>query len=156
MDEGASLSNDAQVSAISRLLDHAQVSGTAVIKGLSWLEGRAHVYGTALLDGVIMSEDATIGDDACVTGGNFSGYSRVYGNATTQNVSAKGNSSVFGNASLCSDYIKVQLAGGCKFGGHATFDDLLDIDDFINKYGTGNIEIIGRSLVILTDVWDMG
>ncbi len=74
-----------------------------------------------------------------------------------------GNGSVFGEASLQVSDINdmvIVLQGNCKFGGASSFDGLKTPVDFVNKYGRFNVEVRlsenQRTVIFLTDVWDMG
>lgn len=167
------IASTASVDEYSHVGGEARVEGYAILKSVKiWdhvvITGSAQLshsslYGAVIVEGrgiiirnCSLNDDVQVKDNAVLINCTMGDEAQVYGNAEIVNIHVHGDSCVFGDAKLGDGRISVQLLGSCKFGGHATFKDLPDANSFVTKYGEEKVEVINRSSVILTDVWDMG
>lgn len=144
---------------ITTLRDYAKVSGNAKLRS-SLVSGEAKVMGSAQVLFSTISEKAVVKDNTVCVRCHVSDRAEIRGNAHVGKLQIEGDSHIFGEANLQNNsFFKVTLEGSCKFGGNATFDDLVTDEDFVNKYGADKLFFHSSSIenwVVLADVWDMG
>ena len=141
----------------SDIKDAAKVYGSSKVYEVN-LKDEAQIYGNATVTYSSVSGSSQIFDNAILDNCEIAGDVKFYGNAHLSGIKILGNIHVFGNAKLVNQMVtgdRIILKGNCKFGGNATFENLYRMKDFIKKYGSNKVDMVGRD-VQLTDVWDMG